>query len=265
LGFVYNDGHDADYGVPPAFGIDMLQGASSFLYILNAGPPEFDTPHTAQEFYNLQSGLWADGTPITESGSGYATDGPVTRWLFPGDPVTQQCWSALNDCQGGSWFASNHRLILSSPSFSLAPDESRVIDVALVFAQGADNLDSITELRGASDFVQATYDDGALFGPLSPTASEGHAAVPTAPRLEAIYPNPVRNRATVAFSIPESTPVRLAVHDVLGRRVRALVEGPLAAGEHTARLDTARLPSGLYLIVLEAGERRQTRRVLLVP
>jgi hypothetical protein len=40
--------------------------------------------------------------------------------------------------------------------------------------------------------------------------------------------------------------------------VAVLVEGAVEAGEHTATLDAAMLPSGLYLLVFEAASERRT-------
>jgi len=58
--------------------------------------------------------------------------------------------------------------------------------------------------------------------------------------------------------------VRLAVYDVLGRRVSVLAEGPTAAGTHHATFESAGLASGVYLVVLEADGQRATRKVLLM-
>jgi hypothetical protein len=59
----------------------------------------------------------------------------------------------------------DRRNLLASEAFALAPGESRTFDLALLFAQGANNLGSVTELRNASDAVQARYDGGSLFAP----------------------------------------------------------------------------------------------------
>jgi hypothetical protein len=265
LGYYYNAGEtDEGYGIPPAAGFDFLGGGlGSFHYAVNAPSTPITDPETTVEFHRVQRGLWKDGTPITATGNGYDTNGPVTVWAFPGDPVEAECWSNINTCLGGVNVPGNHRIIPSSPTFSLQPGESRTFDLAHLFAQGESNLDSITELRAVSDAVQARYDDGSLFDTRLPVAAED-GATPTAARLDAVYPNPVRDRATVAFAVAEPGPVRLAVHDVLGRRARTLVEGPLAVGEHTAPFDTAALPNGMYLVVLEAEGQRQTRKVLVV-
>jgi len=85
-----------------------------------------------------------------------------------------------------------------------------------------------------------------------------------------VYPNPLHPRTTVAFSLPRAEPVRLTVHDVTGRAVRRLVDGEiLAAGRNEvewAGRDEAgrRVSAGVYFLRLEAGEVRETRKVVVV-
>jgi len=84
------------------------------------------------------------------------------------------------------------------------------------------------------------------------------APVPEAFVLEPNYPNPFRASTTIRFGLPEASPVRLTVYDVLGRQVAVLVDASLAPGIHRVRFDAAHLPSGMYLVALEAGGRRMT-------
>lgn len=63
-----------------------------------------------------------------------------------------------------------------------------------------------------------------------------------------VYPNPSFGEATVALTLAEAAEVRVAVFDVLGREVAVLHEGSMAAGERALAFETARLPSGLYLV-----------------
>src|SRR5690606_14747659 len=94
-------------------------------------------------------------------GTGYQTGGDVTTFAFPGDPVTGQFWSEVDEDNP----PGDRRQVAHSPAFTLQPGEARTFDLAVVFAQGADYLDSITRLRAASDLVQARYDDGSLLEP----------------------------------------------------------------------------------------------------
>ena len=63
--------------------------------------------------------------------------------------------------------------------------------------------------------------------------------------------------------------MRLEIFGVSGQRVRLLVDGPLAAGEHRrvwdGRDEGGRpVGSGLYLCRLRVGERTETCKLLLV-
>ncbi len=79
-------------------------------------------------------------------------------------------------------------------------------------------------------------------------------AAPTAAlRLLPTRPNPVRDAADVRFEVPAAGPATLAVHDLLGRRVRTLVDGAVPAGPQSTRLETAGLPAGTYLVRLGAA------------
>ena len=82
--------------------------------------------------------------------------------------------------------------------------------------------------------------------------------------LEANYPNPFNPSTTIAFSLPETSQVRLEVFDLTGRSVALLVNEHLPAGRHSASFDAANLPSGLYVYRLEAGDFSTTRKMTLV-
>lgn len=78
-----------------------------------------------------------------------------------------------------------------------------------------------------------------------------------------IAPNPIRNRAVIAYSVPMAGPVSLKLYDVSGSLVKTLAGGYAGAGSHTARLDAAGLPRGVYLLGLESGESRVTKKLIL--
>lgn len=80
--------------------------------------------------------------------------------------------------------------------------------------------------------------------------------------LGAAGPNPFAASAAVRFGVPAATHVRLVLYDLLGREVARLVDGPVDAGWHTARLDGSALVSGVYLLRLHADEARLTRTLV---
>ncbi len=90
------------------------------------------------------------------------------------------------------------------------------------------------------------------------------AAAARAPGSLAIYPSPFSDRTTVRFALGEAAEVRVAVYDVLGRRVALLAEGLAEAGEHEATFEAADLPSGVYLVRFEAAGRTHTQQITLM-
>jgi hypothetical protein len=76
-------------------------------------------------------------------------------------------------------------------------------------------------------------------------------------------PNPFNPATMISFTLAETGPARLSVHDLAGREVALLVNGLLAAGEHSLSFDAGRLSSGVYFYTLEAGNRVETRKMIL--
>ncbi len=91
--------------------------------------------------------------------------------------------------------------------------------------------------------------------------------------LSAPWPNPSRDgRMLLRYRLPETateTPVRLALFDASGRRVRSLLDGPQPAGEYRISFDGMdasgqRLAAGLYFVRVSRGAMQMTRRVVVM-
>lgn len=85
-----------------------------------------------------------------------------------------------------------------------------------------------------------------------------------------VHPNPFNPRVTVRFALAGPQSVDLDVYDLRGRHVRSLLaDERLAAGRHgvtwDGRDDSGQAQaSGTYLLRLRAGDRTESRKVLLV-
>ncbi|MDX1419338.1 MAG: hypothetical protein R3181_05175 [Rubricoccaceae bacterium] len=90
-------------------------------------------------------------------------------------------------------------------------------------------------------------------------------ALPGTHALSAPAPNPFRGRTAFTLTLAEAQPVRVALHDVQGRRLAVLHDGALAAGTaHAFEVDGRGLPAGTYVVSV-AGERfRDALRLTLV-
>jgi hypothetical protein len=82
--------------------------------------------------------------------------------------------------------------------------------------------------------------------------------------LEQNYPNPFNPSTTIEFTVARADVVRLSVHDVTGRQVAVLVDGPLPSGSYQVAFEAAGHASGVYIYTLETANHRQSRSMLLL-
>ncbi len=82
--------------------------------------------------------------------------------------------------------------------------------------------------------------------------------------LQAPHPSPGNGLVQLRFSTIESGPTTLTVYDVRGRAVGRVVRETMPAGAHVRTIDTAALPSGVYLLQLATPGHLRTRRFVVV-
>lgn len=111
------------------------------------------------------------------------------------------------------------------------------------------------ELYVANAYLSGTYNADSRvavvsLGVLSVERS-GQASGSTS--LSESVPNPVRDHATIRFSLPNSGNVRLSVVGVDGAHIATLVDEPMDSGEYSVRIDAGSLAAGTYLCTLQSG------------
>ncbi len=83
------------------------------------------------------------------------------------------------------------------------------------------------------------------------------------------YPNPFNPVTEIVYSLPKSTYVKLAIYNILGQKVVTLIDGQRKAGTHhvfwygTDEGGQA-VATGIYLYRLEAGNFKESRKMLLL-
>jgi hypothetical protein len=93
--------------------------------------------------------------------------------------------------------------------------------------------------------------------------------VPTTYALEQNYPNPFNASTVVRFSIPHDGRVRLEVFDVLGRKVRTLVDDVKPLGLYAVDWDGTDnsgtpVSTGVYFYRIQTADYSKTRSMLLL-
>lgn len=82
-------------------------------------------------------------------------------------------------------------------------------------------------------------------------------------QLLGTYPNPASQWVTLRFALPGPKRVEVSLHDVLGRRMRTVVNGE-KEGRQSVQLDVSDLPSGVYFLRLKTEDSMDTRRLSVV-
>ena len=88
--------------------------------------------------------------------------------------------------------------------------------------------------------------------------------IPSDFSLEQNYPNPFNPSTAIGFSITKTQYVLLTVYDLLGQRVRTLMDGTQPAGHHSVLFDGSGLASDTYIYVLQTEKQRAVKIMTLL-
>ncbi len=197
LGYVYNaTNNDEIYGaVPPAVGYDFFQGPivpgapTDTALVSGTRVPGFKNlpmtsynryingtdPDSRFASYNYMKGLNKDGSPLHMNEDPAQ---PITRFFFPGDPLTDQGW--IDQAQ------ADKRIMLSSGPFTMAPGDEQEVVVGLIVAQGSDRLSSLNLLKSYDDQAQKVFN--------------ANFALPSAPPRPVLYARPYDGAIDLSWS-----------------------------------------------------------------
>lgn len=78
------------------------------------------------------------------------------------------------------------------------------------------------------------------------------------------YPNPFNASTVIGYYLPEEGRVVIEIYDILGRKIKTLVDGMQPAGSHSVVWDAGGSSSGLYFYRMKAGDNIETRRCVLL-
>ena len=138
------------------------------------------------------------------------------------------------------------------------------IDFRTVYATILQNWFGVAPDVVSAALLGHTYDPLDFVADPSEPVSNEMAEGPSAFSLNQNYPNPVRGRTTISFSLGEPGAVQIEVFDMQGRQVAALAHGVHPAGQHTVDFDTGHLPGGTYIYRLVSPRGMQSRKMVVV-
>ncbi len=250
------DNHHANWGSSSESRTAVLAPALTRTDILNA----MAARHTyATQDHNVIVHFSADGHPM---GDAFAADSGVRIAVDVMDPDIGDAVVGIDLFRGitGGAMATRIAWNSGSPRFEWRELEPMTPGIEAHYYVRIRMADNASVWTGP---VYVTYEAPNPVA-VGPGATRGG-------RLSlAAGPNPSAGRVSARFTLPaDAADVSLAVFDLSGRRVRRLVDGPLAAGTHRVEwdglaADGVRPAAGVYLIRLQAGAGAVTEKVMLL-
>mgnify|MGYP000954075626 CR=1 FL=1 len=206
-------------------------------------------------------------------------DGLNDQWTFKKNQ-SSSLWDAQNQCkpaffavvQVGKHFNSLDSLLAFKKTLAA---ESYTSDSWTVLVQSADsarmamkqNYSSAAAVSTAEVLAQAHQSlQQALNGLIKNTAVVADLEIlqPNHCWLAQNYPNPFNPRTRIDFVLNREGSVQCAVYDLLGRKVKELVNQSLAAGPHSFYFDGTDLESGSYFYTLRTSNYMDSKTMLLI-
>ena len=93
--------------------------------------------------------------------------------------------------------------------------------------------------------------------------------IPDVYALHQNYPNPFNPVTNIRYDLPEDAHVMIRIFDIQGRMVKTLVSGQEKAGRKSIVWNATnqigeQVAAGMYLYLIQAGEFKQTRKMVLL-
>jgi hypothetical protein len=93
--------------------------------------------------------------------------------------------------------------------------------------------------------------------------------LPNLYQLHQNYPNPFNPVTTLRYDLPEDALVSITIYDLMGHSVRSLVNSRQTAGYRSIQWDATNnlgepVSAGMYIYTIQAGEFKQTKKMVLL-
>ena len=102
-----------------------------------------------------------------------------------------------------------------------------------------------------------------------PVLSTDELAMPEVFALHQNYPNPFNPSTRIKYDLPEAQNVQIMIYDIMGRKVRTLINEYQDIGYRTIRWDATddfgrAVSAGMYVYTIHAGDYRQVKKMVLL-
>lgn len=212
-----------------------------------------------------------DGTPVnTYVGLALLSSGNISFFAMndKGKPNPTISWDGFSDTE--KWIA-----LTSGLSYTTSPanDISAFIGSGPHFIPANSNLEiylAVAAGDNLTDLTQTINRAKIQYLNLPTNVKENHT-LPLKFSLNQNYPNPFNPTTTINYSIPQNLDeniglqkVHLNIYDLLGRKVKSLVNEYQNPGKYSIKFDANNLTSGVYYYQLRVDNFVSTKKMVLV-
>ncbi len=217
----------------------------------------------------------------------WTNDSPTDVDVYVYDDFSGGTLSNLLASELGTTFdlAGYHSVQLSSPPEVLTGND---IYVAVKFSNDTYDRPLVVDGLGPSetgktyysadgnswsDLASGSFGDVGIRVRTSPTLSvsvdEDGELLPYSFNLKDNYPNPFNPTTTIEYTIPVKSKVEISIFNLLGQKVKTIVNGEKSSGDHNVDWDGTdatgdKVSSGIYLYRIVAGDNRQTKKMMFI-
>jgi hypothetical protein len=188
------------------------------------------------------------GTTLSDA-SGNGHDGNISGADWDGDLIPVPDWLAVSGSYNWLEAGESDQIIITVITDDLENDRAYVGHV-LVLTSG--DATSIPVHLNTGDNLSA-----------------GVSQLPRKFNLYLAYPNPFNPVTILRYNLHQDALVNITIYDMMGRQVKTLVNGSQTAGYRTIQWNATNdegkpVSAGLYLYTIQAGEFRQTKKMVLL-
>lgn len=202
--------------------------------------------------YNMMTGRWPNGVPLTKGGSGYdISSANLTNHGFPGDPGDPAAWSMCT----ANVLRDDCRAVATHKIGQIEPGQIDELITAWTHHPNVPSPCKLGNVLNDVGFLHNFYDRGfkpqvsTACGPLSAHAPEAGAL--------ALYPNPVSDWLVLEYEALR--PVAIHCFDAAGRLV-AQVSNPEPG---RTQINTGGWPVGCYAVQVTTNTGRIAKTVVV--
>jgi hypothetical protein len=172
----------------------------------------------------------------------------------------------LSNDGGASWFPQQNLTDSQTPGCAPGDCDSDHWSSVADEVGGSLHITYINDkdAGGIAQTEGVVTDNPVMYLEVISTGIESDEDVPRNFKLSQNYPNPFNANTAIGFELTEPAEVDLSIYDITGARVATLVDGHLAAGNHSVDFDASDYSSGVYYYRLGVEGINVTRKMTLI-